>query len=158
MVWPFVPGTWQVIPVRARSLMEEKADAKTSLREAAMRALENAYAPYSNFRVGAALQTRDGTVITGCNMENSAYGLAICAETLAVASAVSQGLTEFDEIAIATDDSEPTPPCGACRQVLNEFAPSIKISSYTRDGKEASWTLDELLPHAFVLHQSRGRT
>jgi cytidine deaminase len=128
-----------------------------SLREAAIAALENAYAPYSNFRVGAALRTTDGQVITGCNMENSAYGLAICAETLAVASAVSQGLTDFAEIAIATEDAEPTPPCGACRQVLNEFAPSIKISSYTRAGREASWTLDELLPHAFVLNNSRGR-
>ena len=122
-----------------------------------MRALDNAHAPYSNFKVGAALLTRDGKLITGCNVENSAYGLAICAETLAVASAVSQGLTEFDEIAIASDDSEPTPPCGACRQVLNEFAPNIRVSSYTRDGKEASWTLQELLPHAFVLNQSRGR-
>ncbi len=122
-----------------------------------MRALDNAHAPYSNFKVGAALLTRDGRLITGCNVENSAYGLAICAETLAVASAVSQGLTEFDEIAIASDDREPTPPCGACRQVLNEFAPNIRISSYTRDGKEASWTLQELLPHAFVLNQSRGR-
>jgi cytidine deaminase len=128
-----------------------------SLREAALRALDNAYAPYSNFRVGAALRTRSGEVVTGCNMENSAYGLAICAETLAVASAVSQGLTEFDEIAIATDDSEPTPPCGACRQVLNEFAPDITISSYTREGREATWTLRELLPHAFVLNPSRGR-
>ena len=122
-----------------------------------MRALDNAHAPYSNFRVGAALLTRDGRVITGCNVENSAYGLAICAETLAVASAVSQGLTEFDEIAIATDDSEPTPPCGACRQVLNEFAPDITISSYTREGREATWTLRELLPHAFVLNPARGR-
>jgi cytidine deaminase len=137
--------------------MATKAGTKASLREAAMRALDNAYAPYSNFRVGAALRTKDGRLITGCNMENSAYGLAICAETLAVASAVSQGLTEFDEIAIATEDSEPTPPCGACRQVLSEFAPRIRISSYTRSGKEASWTLDELLPHAFVLNQSRGR-
>jgi cytidine deaminase len=137
--------------------MATKSVTKASLREAAMRALENAHAPYSNFRVGAALLTRDGRLITGCNVENSAYGLAICAETLAVASAVSQGLTEFEEIAIATDDIEPTPPCGACRQVLNEFAPNIRISSYTRDGKEASWTLEELLPHAFVLNQSRGR-
>jgi len=107
--------------------------------------------------VGAALRTRSGEVITGCNMENSAYGLAICAETLAVASAVSQGLTEFTEMAIATDDSEPTPPCGACSQVLNEFAPDITISSYTREGREATWTLRELLPHAFVLNPSRGR-
>jgi cytidine deaminase len=136
-----------------------KRDSKQddSLREAALRALDNAYAPYSNFRVGAALRTRSGEVVIGCNMENSAYGLAICAETLAVASAVSQGLTEFDEIAIVTDDSEPTPPCGGCRQVLNEFAPNLKVSSYTRDGKEATWTLNELLPHAFVLNPSRGR-
>ena len=137
--------------------MGTKSETKASLREAAMRALDNAHAPYSKFKVGAALLTRDGRLITGCNVENSAYGLAICAETLAVASAVSQGLTEFDEIAIASDDSEPTPPCGACRQVLNEFAPNIRVSSYTRDGKEASWTLQELLPHAFVLNQSRGR-
>ena len=134
---------------------DSKKDA--SLREAALGALKNAHAPYSNFPVGAALRTRDGRVITGCNVENSAFGLAICAETLAMAYAVSQGLTEFDEIAIATDDTEPTPPCGACRQVLNEFAPNIKVSSYTRDGKEAVWTLDELLPHAFVLNPSRGR-
>jgi cytidine deaminase len=137
--------------------MKNRSGNDASLREAALRALDNAYAPYSSFRVGAALRTRGGEVVIGCNMENSAYGLAICAETLAVASAVSQGLTEFDEVAIATDDSEPTPPCGACRQVLNEFAPNIRISSYTRGGKEASWTLDELLPHAFVLNHSRGR-
>src|SRR6476646_4034037 len=137
--------------------MKAKSNTDASLREAAMRALENAYAPYSSFRVGAALRTAGGQVITGCNMENSAYGLAICAETLAVASAVSQGLKDFDEIAIATDDAEPTPPCGACRQVLNEFAPNIRISSYTRSGKEAAWTLEELLPHAFVLNPSRGK-
>ena len=134
---------------------DSKKDA--SLRGAALGALDNAHAPYSNFPVGAALRTRAGRVITGCNIENSAYGLAICAETLAMAYAVSQGPTEFDEIAIATDDTEPTPPCGACRQVLNEFAPNIKVTSYTRDGKEAVWTLDELLPHAFVLNPSRGR-
>ena len=137
--------------------MKGVSNKKTSLREAALGALVNAYAPYSNFRVGAALKTRGGEIVTGCNMENSAYGLAICAETLAVASAVSQGLKDFDEIAIATDDAEPTPPCGACRQVLNEFAPNIRISSYTREGKEAAWTLEELLPHAFVLNPSRGR-
>lgn len=137
--------------------MKRQSTQVASLREAALRALDNAYAPYSNFRVGAALLTRTGDIVTGCNMENSAYGLAICAETLAVASAVSQGLTEFEEIAIATEDSEPTPPCGACRQVLNEFAPNIRVSSYTREGKEAAWTLDELLPHAFVMNPSRGR-
>ncbi|HEY3134279.1 MAG TPA: cytidine deaminase [Gemmatimonadaceae bacterium] len=137
--------------------MKRDSTQRTSLKEAAMRALDNAYAPYSNFRVGAALLARGGEVITGCNIENSAFGQAICAETLAVAYAVSQGLDDFEEIAIATEDSEPTPPCGACRQVLNEFAPNITISSYTRDGKEATWTLDELLPNAFVLDPSRGR-
>ena len=137
--------------------MSRNSDPQSALREAALRALDNAYAPYSNFRVGAALRTRRGEIVVGCNIENAAYGQAICAETLAIASAVSQGLTDFEEIAIATDDSEPTPPCGACRQVLNEFAPSIRISSYTRDGKEAAWSLDELLPHAFVLNPSRGR-
>lgn len=137
--------------------MKNRSTNEASLREAALRALDNAYAPYSSFRVGAALRTRGGEIVIGCNMENSAYGLAICAETLAVASAVSQGLTDFEEIAIATEDSEPTPPCGACRQVLNEFAPHIKVSSYTRDGKEAVWTLEELLPHAFALNPSRGR-
>ena len=137
--------------------MKDRSTNEASLREAALRALDNAYAPYSSFRVGAALRTRGGEVVIGCNMENSAYGLSICAETLAMASAVSQGLTDFEEIAIATEDSEPTPPCGACRQVLNEFAPNIKVSSYTRDGKEAVWTLEELLPHAFALNPSRGR-
>jgi cytidine deaminase len=137
--------------------MKRAPEKGASLREAALRALDNAHAPHSNFRVGAALLTRDGQLITGANVENSAFGLALCAETLAIAYAVSQGLTDFEEIAIATEDSEPTPPCGACRQVLNEFAPHIKISSYTRDGKEAVWTLDELLPHAFVLNPSRGR-
>ena len=137
--------------------MKNRLINEASLREAALRALDNTYAPYSSFRVGAALRTRGGEVVIGCNMENSAYGRSICAETLAMASAVSQGLTDFEEIAIATEDSEPTPPCGACRQVLNEFAPSIKVSSYTRDGKEAVWTLEELLPHAFALNPSRGR-
>jgi cytidine deaminase len=137
--------------------MTARKGTNSSLREAALAAMEHAYAPYSNFRVGAALRTIDGRLITGCNIENSVFGLAICAETLAVASAVSQGLTQFDEIAIATEDSEPTPPCGTCRQVLSEFAPNITVSSYTRDGKEATWTLEELLPNAFVLNPSRGR-
>lgn len=137
--------------------MGEDRVSRAALREAALAAMEHAYAPYSNFRVGAALRTSDGTLVTGCNIENSVFGLAICAETLAVASAVSQGLTRFEAIAIATEDSEPTPPCGTCRQVLSEFAPHITVHSYTRDGKEATWPLDELLPNAFVLNPTRGR-
>jgi cytidine deaminase len=121
-----------------------------SLKKAAFAAMDNAYAPYSGFRVGAAISTMDGTVVPGSNIENSAYGNTICAETLAICSAVSQGLKHFESLAIATEADQPTPPCGACRQVLNEFAPEIKITSYTRDGKSASWALGELLPYAFL--------
>jgi cytidine deaminase len=121
-----------------------------SLKKAAFAAMDNAYAPYSGFRVGAAISTMDGTVVPGSNIENSAYGNTICAETLAICSAVSQGLKHFESLAIATEADQPTPPCGACRQVLNEFAPEIKITSYTRDGKSASWALSELLPYAFL--------
>jgi len=121
-----------------------------ALKKAAFAAMENAYAPYSGFRVGAAISTMDGKVVPGSNIENSAYGNTICAETLAVCAAVSQGLKHFDAIAIATEADQPTPPCGACRQVLNEFAPEINITSYNRDGKSASWTLGELLPYAFI--------
>ena len=129
-----------------------------ALKTAALAAMENAYAPYSGFRVGAALSTQDGQIIRGANVENSAYGSTVCAETLAVCSAVSQGLKHFESIAIATEADKPTPPCGACRQVLNEFAPEIRITSYTRDGKSASWTLSELLPHAFLFdtHVEQG--
>jgi cytidine deaminase len=126
------------------------AKSEEALKKAAFTAMENAYAPYSGFRVGAALATAEGVVIPGCNIENSAYGQTICAETLAVGSAVSQGLKHFTSIAIATEADEPTPPCGACRQVLAEFAPDIHISSYTRGGKSASWPLSELLPYAFL--------
>jgi cytidine deaminase len=124
--------------------------AAESLKKAAFDAMENAYAPYSGFRVGCAISTLDGKVVPGSNIENSAYGNTICAETLAICSAVSQGLKHFDAIAIATEADQPTPPCGACRQVLNEFAPEIQITSYTRDGKSASWGLGELLPYAFL--------
>src|SRR5438093_5244626 len=143
MVRTLIQRLRPIVFARAGRLMKPESRKEASLKEGGFRGLDNAYAPYSNFRVGAALQTRSGEVITGCNMENSAYGLAICAETLAVAAAVSQGLTDFDEIAIASDDDEPTPPCGACRQVLNEVAPKIQVSSYTHDGKEAVWTIDQ---------------
>ena len=129
--------------------MKKDSESGASLKEAALRAMDNAYAPYSNFRVGAALRTKDGQVITGCNMENSAYGLAICAETLAIAYAVSQGLTEFDEMAIATEDSEPTPPCGACRQVLWEFAGDLELILANVKGETGRHRMSELLPQPF---------
>jgi cytidine deaminase len=128
-----------------------------SLRDAAFAAMENAYAPYSRFRVGSALLTSNGSVITGCNVENAAYGEALCAERVAVAAAVAQGMKEFEEIVIASEADDPAPPCGSCRQTMSEFAPDLKVTSYTRNGKEATWRLSDLLPEAFALNPLRGR-
>jgi len=127
-------------------------DARTValLRERAFAAMERAYAPYSNFRVGAALLSSDGSVAEGCNVENASFPAGMCAERSAVSAAVARGNRSFEAIAIATEAEEPTPPCGMCRQVLEEFSPSLVVMSFTRDGREARWTLDELLPRAFT--------
>jgi cytidine deaminase len=120
------------------------------LREAAFGVMERAYVPYSDFPVGAALLTADGTVVTGCNVENAAYPSGICAERGAVMAAVAAGHRRFRGLVVATDADEPAPPCGACRQVLVEFAPRLPIVSVNRDGLERRWTLAELLPSPFV--------
>jgi cytidine deaminase len=122
------------------------------LRERAFAAMERAYAPYSNFRVGAALLSSDGSVAEGCNVENASFPAGMCAERSAVSAAVAKGNRSFEAIAIATEAEEPTPPCGMCRQVLEEFSPHLVVMSFTRDGGEARWTLDELLPRAFTPH------
>lgn len=123
-----------------------------ALRDEAARAMEAAYAPYSGFRVGAALLAADGVIATGCNVENASYPAGVCAERVALGAAVAQGRREFLALAIATEAQEPTPPCGVCRQALVEFAPDLVVLSVTRDGREARWTLQELLPHAFTPH------
>lgn len=127
------------------------------LRDAAFAAMENAYAPYSQFRVGSAILASTGEIISGCNVENAAYGEALCAERVAVAAAVAQGLKSFEEIAIASESDEPSPPCGSCRQTMSEFAPDLLINSYARNGKQATWRLADLLPEAFDLNHLRGR-
>ena len=113
----------------------------------AKRAREFAYAPYSHFMVGAALETKDGKIYRGCNVENSAFGPTNCAERTAIFKAVSEGATEFTAVAIASKVSAPW-PCGACRQVLNEFAPDIRVL-VTWDGGSDEMPLKELLPHGF---------
>ena len=124
----------------------------TVLRERAFAAMERAYAPYSNFRVGAALLCTDGSMAEGCNVENASYPAGMCAERSAVSTAVARGNRTFQAIVVATEAEEPTPPCGICRQVLEEFSPHLVVMSLTRDGRESRWTLDELLPRAFTPH------
>ena len=135
---------------------DESNDAKV-LRDTAFAAMENAYAPYSRFRVGAAVKTTSGEIIAGCNVENAAYGEALCAERVAIAAAVARGMKEFEEIAIASESDEPAAPCGSCRQTMSEFAPDLKVTSYASNGKQVTWRLSELLPEAFASNHLRGR-
>lgn len=108
------------------------------------------HAPYSNFRVGAALLCGDGRVFTGCNVESAAYGCTICAERTALFKAVSEGCTSgFTAIAIAGQGEEFCWPCGACRQLLFEFAPGLRVLAAREDGSWMESTMEELLPHGF---------
>jgi len=118
------------------------------LVDSAWQARERAYAPYSKFRVGAALLAGDGRVFIGCNVENLSLGLTICAERVAIANAVAEGVREFESIAVVADTSVPVSPCGACRQVMAEFGIG-KILLVNRSGR-LSFTLDELLPRALT--------
>ena len=112
--------------------------------------LERSYAPYSNFPVGAALLCADGTVFTGCNVENAAYGSSICAERTALVKAVSEGhRDDFTALAIAGRSEDYCWPCGACRQMLYEFAPGLRLLVARGDGSYVSTTLDALFPHGF---------
>ncbi|MBL8958979.1 MAG: cytidine deaminase [Gemmatimonadetes bacterium] len=118
--------------------------------DAALEAMQRAYAPYSHFRVGAALVSRDGAVFMGCNVENSSYPAGICAERSALSAAVVAGAREFVRVVVATEATDPTPPCGLCRQALVEFAPDLEVISVTSDGKRAAWRLGNLLPAPFT--------
>ena len=120
------------------------------MRERAAAAMEQAYAPYSGFRVGAALLGTNGSIAEGCNVENASYPAGICAERAAVAAAVAGGVRTFAAIVIYTEAEVPTPPCGMCRQVLVEFAPQLEVVSITRGGAQAQWSMSDLLPAAFT--------
>ena len=122
---------------------------REELKAAAIAMLDRAYCPYSRFPVGAALECADGTVFTGCNVENAAYGATLCAERVAVFKAVSEGHRDFVRIVIAGRSRELCVPCGVCRQVLREFAPDIEIICLNGAGEERAFRLPELLPHSF---------
>ncbi len=121
-------------------------------RELVERALEMrrfSYAPYSHFRVGAALECEDGSVYTGCNVENAAYGSSLCAERTALVKAVSEGRRRFVRLAVAGDSADYCWPCGACRQMLREFGTDLEVLAANREGAYVAISLEELLPHSF---------
>jgi cytidine deaminase len=120
-----------------------------NLVEIASKARENAHAPFSNFRVGAAVQTEDGTIFFGCNVESASYGLTVCAERVAIWKAVSEGYKKFAGIVVVADTDELTPPCGTCRQIIWEFGGDMPIVFANLHGKHETFTSSELLPHAF---------
>ncbi|HHT9124720.1 MAG TPA: cytidine deaminase [Candidatus Brocadiia bacterium] len=115
----------------------------------AKEAMAKAYSPYSHFKVGAAVLTKSGKIYTGCNIENCSYGLTICAERVAIFNAVSSGEREFDAIAIVTDSTELTPPCGACRQVIWEFSKDVVVLLTNLQGKQKTTKISDLLPIPF---------
>lgn len=120
-----------------------------ALVASALAARENAFAPFSKFKVGAAVESVDGRMFTGCNVENATYGLTICAERLAVFKALSEGARRFQRVAVAADTEKLTPPCGACRQVLWEFCGDVEITLVNLRGKTESYQLRELFPKPF---------
>lgn len=120
------------------------------LAEAALEARLKAYAPYSHFEVGAALLTEDGEIVVGCNVENRSYGLTICAERTAVGSAVAAGHRDFQALAVATSASPPAPPCGMCRETLQEFAPNLPILLTNPQGERRTFALTDLFPEPFA--------
>ena len=123
--------------------------ASDKLIAAARAARENAAADYSGFKVGAALETGGGDIVTGCNVENATYGLTVCAERVAVFKAISEGHREFTRIVIVADTESPTPPCGACRQILWEFGGDIEVVLANLTDVTATLRMKELLPLPF---------
>lgn len=121
------------------------------LLKIAAEAAKNAYAPYSRFQVGAALECEDGTIFTGCNIENASLGATICAERVAITKAVSEGFTKFARIAISGQGDNYCMPCGMCRQFMSEFSEDMEVLCSKAGGSYVSYKLNQLLPHMFRL-------
>lgn len=126
--------------------MSEKSE---KLIKIARNAREKAHAPFSNFKVGAALSAENGEVFTGCNIENASYSLTVCAERVAIFKALSEGAENFDHLAVVADTEELTPPCGPCRQIIWEFCGDIPVTLANLEGKTETLQMSELLPRAF---------
>jgi cytidine deaminase len=122
---------------------------KDLLIDAAKQARENAHAPYSNFRVGAALRSTSGRIFSGCNVENASYGLTMCAERVAIFKAISEGERGFSALAVATDADSLTPPCGACRQLIWEFCGDIPVTIANLKGQTDVMQMRDLFPRPF---------
>jgi cytidine deaminase, homotetrameric len=120
-----------------------------ALIEAALAVRRNAHAPFSHFAVGAAIEDADGHIHTGCNVENATYGLTLCAERVAIFSAISQGARKFTRVAVAADTETLTPPCGACRQILWEFCGDVELTLVNPRGKTEVFRLKDLFPRPF---------
>jgi len=140
-------STWARVPLEL-TLADEKITDE-SLIAAATDARTRAQAPYSGFKVGAALETTDGAVVTGCNIENATYGLTLCAERVALVKALSDGRTSFTRIAVVADTEAPTPPCGPCRQLLWEYCGDIDVILANLERTTATLRLADLLPLPF---------
>ena len=123
--------------------------ASEALVQAARAARLGALADFSGFKVGAALETADGLIITGCNIENATYGLTVCAERVAMFTALSAGHRQFTRMAVVADTASPTPPCGACRQILWEFGGDLEVVLANLEHETAHWQMRDLLPHPF---------
>jgi cytidine deaminase len=119
------------------------------LFDAALRVRENAHAPFSKFKVGAAIEDEAGRIFTGCNVENATYGLTVCAERVAVFKAISEGARKFRRVVVAADTDVLTPPCGACRQILWEFCGNVEVTLVNLHGKTETFEMKDLFPRPF---------
>jgi cytidine deaminase len=130
-------------------LTRRRGDAENAIIQAALSARENAFAPFSKFKVGAAIEDVDGRIHTGCNVENATYGLTLCAERVAVFKAISEGARRFIRVVVAADSDTLTPPCGACRQILWEFCGDVPVVLVNLAGKTETYQLKDLFPKPF---------